>query len=76
MLWLTRTVYRDCGDRNCVVFDLPDGRRVRLWIVPSDRQERGAVRVGIDAPRDVAIVRGELLPPLDTQPDPPKGTDE
>lgn len=70
MLWLTRAVFREeCGDKNCIVFDLPDGRRIRFWITESRYGSRGQVAVGIEAPKDVSISRGELLPdPMDYLP--------
>jgi hypothetical protein len=67
MLRISRKVMRDFGARNCVILDLPDGRRVRLWIIP-DTRERGSVGVGIDAPLDVKILRGEHLDPLELNP--------
>jgi carbon storage regulator len=39
---------------------LPDGSCVWLWVVDIDR---GKVRLGVDAPRDVEVMREELIPP-------------
>lgn len=65
MLIVTRNVYRDCGERNLIVLDLPDGRRVKLWVIPtSDRggpRKTRQVAVGIEAPADVKVLRGEHL---------------
>ena len=65
MLILTRTVHRDCGERNLVLLDLPDGRRLKLWVIPTAGRRRSGgaprVAVAIEAPADVKVLRGEHL---------------
>jgi sRNA-binding carbon storage regulator CsrA len=58
---LALTLKADRGrltDSNCLVLDLADGSRVRVWLV---EKENGKVRVVVDAPRSVTIRRGTLL---------------
>lgn len=64
MLTLGRTPLDGFEQKNCVILDLPDGTRIRLWLL----RVRGhdCPRVAIDAPRSVSISRGELLPPEDS----------
>lgn len=42
-----------------VIIILPDGRRVEVAVL---RLQSGVVRIGIEAPSDIAIVRDELSP--------------
>jgi hypothetical protein len=49
----------DRGRRNQVVFELPDHRLVRMWVI------RGSVV--IDGPADVVILRGELVKPSERE---------
>ena len=51
-----------------VVILLPDGRQVRVWNLGVPRG-LGEVRLGIEAPGDVNIRRGEI-PPREEQPCP------
>jgi hypothetical protein len=51
---------RKLADWNCVVFDLADGTRVRAWLT-GDGSPTNKVRVVIDAPKAVKILRGKLL---------------
>jgi sRNA-binding carbon storage regulator CsrA len=62
MLVLTRAVLADRQGRNQVVLTLPDGRSVRVWLFLRDPGGQG-VKVGIEAPTDVSVARGELAPP-------------
>ena len=57
MLALTRKVLDGYGTENQVVITL-GGQTVRLWLVP--RRGVNSVRVVIDAPREVAVDRGEV----------------
>jgi len=69
MLFITRKVFTPAGDANCLVLDLPTGERIRLWVLPNRADSRGSISLAVDAPADVRVLRGELLPPLETQPD-------
>ena len=67
MLVVKRNVYhpeaargRRDGLRNTLYLFLPDGRKVRLVIAPDDGRA-GSVRVGVEAPRDVVVMRGEIV---------------
>ena len=46
------------GRNNCLVLDLPEGKRIRLWL--TDSTDKG-VRLVIDAPRSVFIRRGRVV---------------
>jgi hypothetical protein len=59
VLALTVPTAGELYSSNCLVLDLPDGSRVRVWLKKPDR--RGRVRVVIDAPRQVIATRGKLL---------------
>lgn len=52
MLTLSRRTHE------AIVLDLPDGRRIRLAVLEVLGKK---VRLGLDAPRDVKIMREELL---------------
>ena len=43
-----------------IEIETPEGRKITVVVVDLDR--RGKVRIGIQADRDVAIFRQELLP--------------
>jgi hypothetical protein len=58
-----------CEQRNCLVLDLPDGSRVRVWMLKKPGKS-GRVRVAIDAPRSVLIRRGEHVGPDAESPNP------
>lgn len=48
--------------KQSVVIQLEDGRRVRVTVLPDwQGTHEGYVRVGIEAPRSVPIVRKELV---------------
>lgn len=64
MLVLTRSVYGEvsalCSSReNEVVVVLEDGRRIVFTVLPHGHSS-GRIRVGIEAPRELTILRGEL----------------
>lgn len=65
MLVLTRDIgfigRDDPMRQNEVVLLLPSGERVSVYVNQSgDRRNNGRVRVGIEAPASVKILRGEL----------------
>lgn len=60
MLVLERKVRRGRGSNNCLVFDVPGVGRISVWLMPRPNLALGGVRVAIDAPRSVKILRGEL----------------
>jgi carbon storage regulator len=53
------------GEDERLLLTLPDGRTVTVLVVAVGR---GRVRLGVDAPRDVKVLRAELL---DGEPSPP-----
>jgi hypothetical protein len=59
MLCLTLHARESLAADNCLVLDLPDGRRVRVWLKPTNSP--GRVKLVIDSPHDVRIRRGEHL---------------
>ena len=64
MLVLSRSVYRDVAGfsssrENEVVVILEDGRRIVFTLLPHGHSV-GRIRVGIEAPRELMILRGEL----------------
>lgn len=70
-LVLSRAVRESRDADNCLLFDLPDGSLIRLWLTPKAHGARG-VRCVIDAPRTVHVRRGELCPAAAVEP-PPTG---
>jgi hypothetical protein len=50
----------ELGQDNCLVLDMPDGSRVRVWVTESNRF---GVKFVIDAPLRVKVTRGKLLGP-------------
>lgn len=51
--------------REWVTITTPSGETIRVCVVDVDR---GKVRLGFDAAKDVAIMRDELLPPEAAEP--------
>lgn len=60
MLVLDTPVANRCEDFNCLVLDLPDGSRVRVWLTRGSKR-RNKLRCVIDAPHSVVVTRGKLL---------------
>lgn len=48
----------ELGQDNCLVLDLPDGQRVRVWLTETSRF---GVKCVVDAPRAVTVRRGTLV---------------
>lgn len=59
-LVLERKVRRGRGANNCLVFDVPGVGRVKVWLTPRPNLSLGGVKVAIDAPPAVKVLRGEL----------------
>lgn len=64
MLVLTRHAHES------IVLELPDGRHITVMVTRIE--SRGQVRLAIDAPDDVSIVRSELLTDAAGEPLPPR----
>ena len=62
MLVLTR---KSKEGKKAIIFFLPDGRPVNVTV---EDVKHDAVRIGIEAPDDVKILRGELVQPPKHQP--------
>lgn len=50
----------ELGQDNCLVLDMPDGSRVRVWVTETNRH---GIKFVIDAPARVKVTRGTLLGP-------------